>query len=92
LRKSGNRREKAAIALMGCENFGNRLRSVRGTEMGYEMQILRVPEWGFDYMDACYFGRWHSVHLGPFLIFWGQMTDVEIMAWDALPQPPEVTE
>lgn len=46
------------------------------------MQIIRVPAWGFDYMGAEYFGRRHSVHIGPFLIFWGQMSPEEIEAWD----------
>lgn len=47
------------------------------------MQVMQVPVWGFDYCEACYYGRRHSLHIGPFLILWGQMTDAELEAWDA---------
>lgn len=43
------------------------------------MQILRLPTWGFSYCEARYYGRKHSLHVGPLLILWGQL-------------PPEVTE
>jgi hypothetical protein len=46
------------------------------------MQILRVPALGFSYSRAEYYGRRHSLHIGPLLIFWGQMTEAEISAWD----------
>ena len=46
------------------------------------MQVIRVPSWGFSYGDACYYGRRHSLHIGPFWFLWGQMTDAEIEAWE----------
>lgn len=54
------------------------------------LSIIRVPGWGLSYGDACYYGRWHSLHIGPWLVFWGQMTDAEIEAWDdaRAPAPP----
>lgn len=49
------------------------------------MQIVRVPGWSWpSYSGAEYFGRRHSLMIGPFLILYGQMTDAEIMRWDAL--------
>jgi hypothetical protein len=45
------------------------------------MQIVRVPSWGFDYCEARHYGRRHSVHVGPFLIFWGQMTEAELRTY-----------
>ena len=44
------------------------------------IQILRVPGWGLSYARAAYYGRRHSLHIGPFLIFWGQMTEAELIA------------
>jgi hypothetical protein len=49
------------------------------------MQVLRTPGWGFSYGPAQYYGRRHSVQVGPFWILWGQMTDAELEAWDATP-------
>lgn len=46
------------------------------------MQIVIVPGWGFDHARAEYYGRRHSLHIGPLLILWGQMTDSEIEMWD----------
>lgn len=46
------------------------------------MQIIRVPAWGLYYGGAEYFGRRHFVHIGLFVILWGQMTPDEIEAWD----------
>lgn len=46
------------------------------------MQVIRLPGWGLDYCEASYYGRRHSVHVGPFLILWGQMTEMELQAWD----------
>jgi hypothetical protein len=51
------------------------------------MQIMRVPGWGFDYCEARYYGRRHSVHIGPVLIFWGQMTEAELRAHGADDRP-----
>jgi len=40
--------------------------------------VVRVPGWGFDYCEARYYGWRHSLHVGPWLIFWGAMTEDEI--------------
>lgn len=53
------------------------------------MQIMRVPVWGFEYCEARHYGRRHSLHVGPFLIFWGQMTEGELLAYGATPTPQE---
>jgi hypothetical protein len=46
------------------------------------MNIVCVPGWGCDYSEAAYYGCHHSIHIGPWLIFWGAMTDAELKAWD----------
>lgn len=46
------------------------------------MVVVRVPGWGLDCMGAHYYGWRHSIHVGPFLIFWGRMSLEEIEAWD----------
>ncbi len=43
------------------------------------MTVVSVPTFGFDYMPATYYGWWHSVHVGWWLIFWGKMTMEEIV-------------
>ena len=44
------------------------------------MQIMRLPGWGLSYCDAGYYGWRHSLHIGPFLIFWRKLTPIEIWA------------
>ncbi len=46
------------------------------------MTVVRVPGWGFDYSEAHYYGWRHSLHIGPWLIFWGKMTEAELQADD----------
>jgi hypothetical protein len=48
------------------------------------MQVMRIPgwEWWPDYETAEYYGRRHSLAIGCWLIFWGQMTDADIEAWE----------
>lgn len=49
------------------------------------MIILRVPYWGFNYMQpGGYWGWRHIVTIGPWLIFWGRMTDRELDEWEGV--------
>lgn len=50
------------------------------------MQVIRLPGWGFSYCEARYYGRRHSLHIGPFWLLWGQMTDAELQAWGGEPK------
>lgn len=50
------------------------------------MQVIRLPGWGFSYCEARYYGRRHSLHIGPFWFLWGQMTDAELQAWGEEPK------
>jgi hypothetical protein len=44
------------------------------------MTVVRVPGWGLSYSEARYYGWRHSLHVGPWLFFWGKMTDAELEA------------
>lgn len=44
--------------------------------------VVRVPSWGLEYGEAKFYGWHHFLHIGPWLIFWGRMTEAEIMEWD----------
>ena len=46
------------------------------------MAIIRVPVWGMDYSEAAYYGWRRSLHIGPFIVFWGMMSEAELNAWD----------
>ncbi len=45
------------------------------------MQVIKVPSWGFIYGNAEYYGRRHSMHIGPLWVLWGQMTPEELEAF-----------
>lgn len=47
------------------------------------MQMMLLKSWGLNYFPAQYYGRHHSLHVGPVLFFWGQMTAAEIEMWEA---------
>lgn len=44
------------------------------------MTAVRVRDWGFNYSEARFYGWRHSVHIGPWLIFWGRMSAQELRA------------
>jgi len=47
--------------------------------------IVRVPDWGFSIGGARFHGwRW-CVHIGPWLIFWGRMTEAQLRQSDNTP-------
>lgn len=43
--------------------------------MAKNIEVFYLPSWGLEYGEATHFGWWHSLHIGPFLIFWGQVKD-----------------
>lgn len=41
--------------------------------------VVRVPSWRVDYQSPGWYWGWrHSVQIGPWLIFWGRMSEAEI--------------
>ena len=41
------------------------------------LQVLRVPGWGLSYVSAPYCKRRPALHIGPFLVFSGQIVETE---------------
>lgn len=42
--------------------------------------VVRVPCWAFDYQAPGWYWGWrHSVQIGPWIIFWGRMSDAAIL-------------
>ena len=48
--------------------------------------VVRVPGWALDYQAPGWYWGWrHSVQIGPWIIFWGRMSEAELRALEGEP-------
>jgi hypothetical protein len=54
------------------------------------MRVLRLPVFGWlEYTEARYYGWRHCLHVGYWLLCWGDMTGAEIDAYESARRAPQ---